>query len=193
MQSTETNPRTLYDRTECACRKCTLPCLHMPGALIPEDLMPMMEACLPGRDAWRVNNDWTAMECWAATYLQASEGGKVLVRGNIIKIPTIVPRAGLAGCMFLDLDNRCSLHEVSPFGCSHFSVCTDSPTWQRRSMAYQQRVLWEWENNPDGLYVQLWLFLEEIGNVAEPTADRRGRFSAALKQIERKKLRRQRK
>lgn len=56
--------------------------------------------------------------------LLASPGAIVMQAGRVFQIPTLVPRRKPDGsCIFLDENDRCRIHEVSPFGC--FSMDTE--------------------------------------------------------------------
>ncbi len=50
-----------------------------------------------------------------------------------IHVPTITPRLGAAGCVFLR-NQRCTIHPVSPFGCSHFDVHMSPAEGEQRSV-----------------------------------------------------------
>lgn len=100
-------------RTKCACRDCSIPCEHMPGMLVPEDLQPIYQA---------TKTDGEHFMDWASRCLLASPGALVgsVAAGTTFRIPTIVParQPGSSRCTFLADDGKCTIHEVAPYGCA---------------------------------------------------------------------------
>src|SRR5205085_4247216 len=98
-----------FTRTNCDCRTCVLNCKHIPGFLIPQDL-------------YRIVKEQGAQERvleWAEENLLASPGFVAMKDGALFRIPTLVlARKKDRSCKFLTGDERCSLHRVSPYGCS---------------------------------------------------------------------------
>jgi Fe-S-cluster containining protein len=41
---------------------------------------------------------------------------------QVRRIGSITPRMRHSRCVFLDKNDRCSIHPVAPFGCSHFDT-----------------------------------------------------------------------
>ena len=74
-------PSSVSRRTVCACEPCTRYCHHLPGYLIPADLERIHQQLAPGED----------LESWARWHLLASPGALVLRRGEVLRIPTLVP------------------------------------------------------------------------------------------------------
>lgn len=136
-------------RTVCACPQCTLPCRHMPGFLIPDDLERMVPV---GQDVFG----------WAEENLLASPGALVSKDGKQFRIPTLVPARSAAGaCVFLK-DARCSIHAVSPFGCAFFSVCKPRDrAADELSAAGLRAVMTAWPRG--GLYAKVWAHLNMQG------------------------------
>lgn len=99
-------------RTKCACFECTIHCKFQPGYLIPGDIERIHKHVAP---------DLTR-EAFAEKYLDASRGATVMIVGcGETNVPTLVPQAKEDGtCIFLGADDRCTIHEVSPFGCAFF-------------------------------------------------------------------------
>lgn len=155
-------------RTVCDCRACVANCRFVPGALIPADLHRISEYLNePDLTRFAFNN------------LLASPGAIIFTRGRLIRIRTLVPaRRADGACRFLTAGDRCSIHVVSPFSCSHF-VCTQS---REEADALSLRGLMEiakaWRRGE--LYAQLWLMLYHAGRTAPSPIEARARMRAAL-------------
>jgi Fe-S-cluster containining protein len=55
------------------------------------------------------------------------------------RIGTITPRWQKGRCVFLDTNDRCTIHRVAPFGCSHYDThMPDSMANQRSAWALEQ-------------------------------------------------------
>lgn len=113
-----------FGRVVCDCEECTDCCRHQPGPMVPGDMHRIVTFL--GRDL----STPTARELFVAS------PGALLARpnGETYQVGTITPRADATGrCAFLTPDDRCSIHEVSPFGCAYFD--THMPPWEanRRS------------------------------------------------------------
>ena len=94
-------------RTECSCQLCQAGCRTMPGYLIAEDLKHFDNEDL-------VN-------------LRGSNGAVVMVEGNVMQLPTVVPAQQENGeCVFYS-NGRCDIHDKAPFGCRMFSTCDPDP------------------------------------------------------------------
>lgn len=160
-----------FERTSCDCSKCAAACRTMPGYLIPGDIERI--AAYVGADP----DD----EKFLIANFRASEGPLVQRDGNRFRIPTIVPAQydDNGKCVFMTRDGRCSVHQVSPFGCSRFNVC-DEPTRdaEMRSTAGLFDILKNWDYN------LVWMFLYETGHRAPPLAERRGRLANEILRIE---------
>jgi len=159
-----------YERSYCDCRKCSLTCRYMPGMCVPGDVQKIAKYL--GRPP--------TLE-WITEHFAASEGSTVRVHGESVYIPTIVPAQNETNgqCVFLTEDGRCSVHPVAPFGCSRFNVCQDreGDNDERYRHALQTISL-------DENYPELWLALANVGAVADPVDDRRGRFQRGLQRVE---------
>ena len=101
----------LFKRTICSCSICRDNCKIIPGYLIWNDF----------RDIYSFMNPAVSFEQFIKLYFLASQGAIVGVADKIFRIPTIVPKRNEKGyCIFLDTNERCKIHKVSPFGCKYF-------------------------------------------------------------------------
>lgn len=149
-----------YPRTECSCWDCTIYCLYMPGYLSVSDIQRMYDALGAG----------LSLNQWALENLLASPGALVArttLSGELepFRIMTLVPaRAANDHCKFLDENNRCSIHAVSPFGCAMI----DSHQSQRHGDELSMRALMEIhiDRSLNGPYSQLWNMLDRKGKRA---------------------------
>ncbi len=109
---------TPFKRTVCACSKCVACCKRQPGPLAPGDV-ERIEAFL-GEPVEK--------------YLVASRGSLVknLLTGIARWVGTITPRFAKGRCVFLDVDDRCKIHPVAPFGCAYFDTHQGNSEGQRR-------------------------------------------------------------
>lgn len=106
----------LIERTRCDCNKCKEYCTVMPGFLVPEDLANLC----------RHTGFENSPEEFAEKFLAASPGALVMYNGEPFRIRTLVPKTKPDGdCIFFH-DDKCVVHEVSPFGCSMFGA---RPPW----------------------------------------------------------------
>lgn len=140
-----------FRRNVCACRKCSLWCEYVPGALVPSDLERLIPS---GDDPIR----------WAEEHLLASPGFRLLNErgGIIVQIPTLVPKRQENGhCHWLQ-NGRCSVHEDSPFGCAFVSQCQQSPE-QAESRNIAARLARERAFQDGHLYAQIWHHLWDSG------------------------------
>lgn len=157
-----------FERTVCACAECTINCHFIPGYLIPADLK---------RIAARLGYD-DLIE-FAINNLLASPGATVLDGGQVRQIPTLVPaRRSDGACLFLDGQNRCSIHDGSPFGCAFFDVHQSREESDRRSGNGLAEIDRAWSEGH--LYAQLWLLLRMLGLIAPSPATARANMNAAL-------------
>lgn len=162
-----------YERVKCDCNDCIEPCTYLPGYLIPADL-ERMKSIMDGMDIFK----------WAEEHLLASPGATVFDRntGEVCCIPTLVPSRGEDGfvCHWLK-DNKCTVHEISPFGCAFFKVCEERDNWQELSLRGLQVILEDHQNN--GTYSQVWYHLNQKGLIAKSSTElkllhfiRKGKF-----------------
>lgn len=149
-----------FARTECACHECQQHCRAIPGYLVPDDIE---------RISHHLN--YTNIGEFAYDYLLASPGATVMgTGGRIFQIPTLVPRRKEEdnSCAFLDAENRCSIHAVSPFGCSHFDCRQSHEEANRRSSRGLQEIARHWAAATTNSYTVLWRLLYAAGRRAIP-------------------------
>lgn len=119
-------------------------------------------------------------------HFSASEGARVATRvGSELQqfnIPSITPRLTEHGCVFLE-DGRCTIHEVSPFGCAYFRVCddTDADAMQKSrelvlacAKSFQTR----------GDYARTWQALSDAGRLAPPLQQRTATLRETLEELD---------
>lgn len=164
------DPRNTFGfaRTECACDECALNCRHIPGYLIPTDL-----------DAIAAHLGYESVLTFALENLLASPGATVMANGQVFQIPTLVPARQVNGaCKFLTKDNRCAIHAVSPFACSHFDVHQSKTEADVRSLNGLHAIAREWKAG--GLYARLWMILHTMNRVAPSPLEAKGRLRRTL-------------
>jgi Fe-S-cluster containining protein len=139
-----------FHRTECACAECALNCRFIPGYLILTDLAAIADQL-----------GYENLLAFALENLLASPGATVMANGELFQIPTLVPaRQANGACKFLTVDNRCAIHAVSPYGCSHFDVHQSNAEADERSLVGLYAIAREWKAS--GLYARLWMSLHEM-------------------------------
>lgn len=143
-----------YERTVCACVECVNNCRHIPGYLIPADIERVAR-----------HLGFTNLLEFAFTYLLASSGATVMQAGHVFQIPTLVARRKEDGsCVFLDDNDRCRIHEVSPYGCAFFDVHQSNAEAQRRSGRGLQEIAGRWAVSPNThAYTVIWKLLNAAG------------------------------
>jgi Fe-S-cluster containining protein len=120
-----------FNRTVCACQQCTACCKRQPGSLAHGDFERMVEHRERQGFDREVAFEWVKKQLWASPGALVADTST----GEVHRIGTITPRMRKGRCVFLDENERCKIHEVAPFGCSHFD------THQSRSQAHP-RSLW---------------------------------------------------
>lgn len=159
-----------FERTVCACSDCTLNCKHLPGYLVPADVERIAR-----------HLGYTNLGDFAFDKLLASPGATVMnSEGQIFQIPTLVPRRKSDGsCVFLDANNHCMIHRVSPYGCSFFDAHQPDAEANRRSGRGLQEVAREWTAGSRSAYAVLWKLLFKSGLRAVPPHVARARMKEA--------------
>jgi transposase len=133
-----------FQRTECPCPFCRVPCRHMPGSLCPSDLARL---CPAGQDVF----------AWAEQHLRALADRP---------FPTLVPARQANGhCHWLH-EGRCTVHEAAPYGCAFFDSHMTAADVERREAA-TVRARRE-DAAADGLYYRVWVHLRMKGLIALP-------------------------
>lgn len=141
-------------RTDCDCEDCTLPCKHKSGFLIPSDLKRISDA---------LNSASSNIAEFANEHLEASPGAVVLHQGHLKSIPTLVPRRRADGsCHWLTEDNKCSIHEVAPFGCAFFDSHMDLEEGKKLSAKGLVQIAQSYRQ-PMTLYAMIWSVLSQLG------------------------------
>lgn len=157
-----------FARTECACSECAINCRFIPGYLIQDDLER-----IAGYSGHKDLIDF------ALENLLASPGATVVDRGRVRQIPTLVPaRRDDGACKFLDANNLCTIHEVSPFGCAFFDAHQSKEDSDYRSGTGLVQIDRAWSE--DHLYARLWMLLETLGQVGPSPVAARARLQQAL-------------
>jgi Fe-S-cluster containining protein len=150
-----------YERTSCGCKECVRNCQFMPGFLIPSDLGRMIPSgALP--------------TAWAEGRLLASPGAIVAntATGQMFRIRTLVPaRKSDGSCINLSADNRCTIHQIAPFGCAFFDCGPERGELSHFGLFAVQEA---WENNH--LYARIWRHLSREGMVAPSPEECRNRM-----------------
>ncbi|MEA2710108.1 MAG: hypothetical protein QOF78_2709 [Phycisphaerales bacterium] len=158
-----------FARTSCACRRCTISCEHVPGALAPADL-PRLAAHLGYADVLGFARD----------NLLASEGVQVTTdQGKLVTLPTLVPATQPNGhCKFLK-SGRCEIHAVSPFGCAFIDAHQSDADYAVRADALYRDLYQDRQTN--GPYAQAWADLSARGMLAPPLQTRQYRLNKAMR------------
>ena len=118
-----------FERTTCACPECVNCCYRQPGPLVPGDF-ERIQAHLGVDDAGMRKLFWK------------SPGALVMnaLTRQTRRIGTITPKRVAGKCVFLDGNERCTIHEVAPAGCRYFDTHMSGAEGQDRGqwMARQQ-------------------------------------------------------
>ncbi|MCI0487516.1 MAG: YkgJ family cysteine cluster protein [Blastocatellia bacterium] len=155
-------------RTVCDCRACIANCRFMAGSLIPADLHRISEYL-----------NEPELTRFAFDNLLASPGAIIFTRGRLIRIRTLVPARRVDGaCRFLTAGDRCSIHAVSPFSCSHFGCSQSREEADALSLRGLMEVAKAWQQGE--LYARLWLMLYHAGRIAPSPVEARARMRAVL-------------
>jgi len=152
------------ERTKCGCHDCTAGCKAMPGCLIPGDIERIQG------HVGDVSGEFVL------SHFVVSDGA--LVRKEFVdrtvefRVPTIVPAQKPDGsCVFLDVDDKCSIHEVAPFGCAYHDTHMTAEVAAPRS---EFCVATQIESHKNGTPYSSWCTLmAELGLVAPPMIERR--------------------
>lgn len=143
----------------------------MPGALTPADL-PRLAARLGYGDD---------IERFARENLHASQGTPVTAPGRrVVTLRTVIPGTKENGaCKFLDTAGRCTMHDVSPFGCAYFDAHQSDREDALRTDAMYRAVHDDWQSS--GPLSRVWTMLDALGLHALPPETRRYRLEKAMK------------
>src|SRR5215472_1638750 len=127
--------RPPFQRTVCACKDCTSFCKTKPGALIPSDVPRIARRLVELKLIEREED--------VGRYLRATRPSTVYENdtGKTIEIPKIGPARDRRGrCVLLDESNRCTIHQVAPFGCAYFDAHMDKTEVERRWIWALQQI-----------------------------------------------------
>lgn len=158
-----------YKRTSCSCRKCSLWCEFVPGALGPSDLDRLIPA---GQDPFH----------WAEQHLLASPGFQIRSPQFTFSIPSLVPKRQENGHCHWLLNGRCEVHDESPYGCAFLSQCNQTAAHaakvrcaglEARGKAFEE----------DGLYARIWHHLWGMGLQELTTQSNNQRAAEALRKL----------
>jgi Fe-S-cluster containining protein len=166
----ETRAEFGFKRSVCACRECTANCKFIPGYLVPADIERISR-----------HLGYSNLITFALANLAASPGATVMnTEGRVFQIPTLVPQRKPDGsCKFLDKQNRCAIHAVSPYGCAFFDAHQSNAEANRKSGRGLQEVAGQWVNGRAGLYAMIWRLLFSAGLRAVPPEVARRRMEEA--------------
>lgn len=147
----------------------------MPGALIPGDLERIQEFVGDTSTEFVLNN------------FQVSDGAKVLkrVKGTdyLISVPSIVPAQKPDGsCVFLDENDRCKIHSVSPFGCAYCDSHQSKEEGEARVRFMVTAQIEAHQHNAP--FSQMCVLLEQLGLRAKPLEQRREAMTQAFEAID---------
>lgn len=171
-----------FERTTCGCDQCAVGCRTMPGTLAVGDLEEIAKH--QGADP----NDWD----WLTENFQSSDGLRILrvstsgpTEGDIeeIRIPTIVPKlvsqsdGSDAACIFLGADGLCQVHQVAPYGCSHYDAHMGGAEADDRTRGMVDDLIM------DPKYRATSVVLAEAGCVAAPLVERKANYRDAEKKV----------
>lgn len=147
-------------------------CSYKPGVLSPSDLERMAKALGYNPEA--------DLLLFAAENLAASDGALFLDRatGTPFRVRTLVPQLGEhGGCKFFS-EGRCTIHDVSPFGCAYFSAHMDRADADRASLAVHAAI------SKDDTYQMVWSHLRSRDIVPKtPLSTANYRIEKALRKL----------
>lgn len=158
-------------RTSCDCKACTAGCKTMPGCLVPGDLERIREFVGDQTPEFLLNN------------FLVSDGAKVakVVNGTtyVISVPSVVPAQKPDGrCVFLDDNDHCKIHPVSPFGCSRCDTHLPRAEGDRRvKWCITQQIE---DHQTNGTYSQACQLLDAVGLRAAPLTERKAAMQKEL-------------
>jgi len=167
-----------FERTSCDCASCRVPCRHMPGCLVPGDLENIAE-----HQGQAEKKNWKARLEWLTESFRASDGAKVIFRGMVMQVPTLVPAQKEDGsCVFLNEEGHCSIHSVAPFGCAYHDTHMDLKDANERSNAAVLSQMADIEQ--EGILAHTIATFRSVGLIAPPIEERRKNFEDDLAKVE---------
>ncbi len=167
------NWRDKYERTVCDCRLCVAGCKSMPGALVPSDLPRIMR---------HTGLDPESFLDWCESHFDVSDGGVAmkLVDGEpvVFQVPSIVPQLVDGRCVFLDSEDHCTIHAVSPAGCAYCDPHQDRETTDGLLSDIIVEQMTGLVFNP--AWSILMSYLDDRGHNAPPIFERKAAYVAEL-------------
>lgn len=155
-----TNLHDRFQRSVCSCAQCRAACRTMPGTLAPGDVERIAEYFGVELTPEFLNKNF-----------RASDGFRIHRDGETLTVPTIVPAQKENGeCIFYSA-GQCTVHPVSPFGCSQFMVCDDTVNGHFASEEKLQALVVECQDSKD--YLTAWGHLFQRGLKAPPIKERK--------------------
>lgn len=137
-----------FHRTVASTKEDLACCQCMPGYLLPSDIPRLCKLF-----------NQNPLEL-AKEHLLASPGALVIYKGQVMRVPTLVPARSACGeCKFLK-DGLCSIHDDAPWGCAFFDYdMPDEEANKRasRGMADLMRNLSQEDSDYKLLWEILWL------------------------------------
>jgi Fe-S-cluster containining protein len=119
-----------FERTVCACEACRACCKRQPGPLAPGDFERIVQYIYETQDVtYEIAFEQVKKQLWASPGALVKE----LATGNVERVGTITPRYRKGRCVFLDENERCTIHPVAPFGCAYFDTHMGMHKAQARS------------------------------------------------------------
>ena len=116
-------PRVLAPTAPCACEKCFSACLDNPGLFLPGEAERAMARHGFGPEKLE-------------TVTRGSRGGLAgALFGDRIGNEGIAPRTNEHGCVFLDAEGKCTIHESKPAECRAYRHDDASRTINKRGRA----------------------------------------------------------
>ena len=148
-----------HERSFCDCDQCKAVCHSKPGELAPGDIDR-----ISGFLGVEVTPEFISKN------FRAADGINTVRKGEEVSIPTIVPAQRPNGdCVFF-AQGKCTIHPVSPFGCSRFNACNTTHEGIAESEEKVLAAAMACANSVD--YVLTWGHLYQRGLNAPPLAER---------------------
>jgi Fe-S-cluster containining protein len=120
-----------FTRTTCACDRCRACCKRQPGAFAHGEVERLVEHVMEKQNCDReIAFQTVKAQIWASPGALVKD----LSTGQTQRIGSITPRYRHGRCVFLDENERCTIHAVAPFGCAMFDTHMDSLTAHPRSV-----------------------------------------------------------
>jgi Fe-S-cluster containining protein len=151
-----------FARTSCSCRRCTISCEHVPGALCPNDIEAMAQ-----------HLGYTNVQAFARDCLS------IAATGERVTLRTLVPLSQSNGsCTFLS-DGKCQIHPVSPYGCAFIDAHQSESDYAIRADALYRAIYNDLV--ADGIYIRTWKDLQSAGRIATPLSHRQEQLTEAMR------------